>query len=441
MLDRVRPPHVLSEFPSKDAISIRSSVLGPAARGTIAAVEPLACVRLISGGWSRTVEIGTTRAPAGRDSAPSRLLARASATAESWFNLERRRASPLLAAVGYGGAFGGAYSDRLGGPGECCELSAPLRESPFVLDATTIASRFYSRGSGDGAIKPAKRALSEERFWLRTPKGASPRDPSGLLVWVDAGPLGRPPRVFEPALDELGLVAIGAARSGNDRDPGDRAQLALDAVATARAIRHIDPRRVYIAGVSGGGRMASILAGCFPDVFTGCAPIVGMDAFVNVPDGGRGMWPAAYSKPQGPLLDQLRANRFAAITGRDDFNHANVTLTAASMQREGLSIRVFDYTDLGHEVPSAERIAEVLRWVDEPWRASRAREVAAADRALKEYLDDRPSPNPRDDTDRRALRHVTEVGPWTPAAWRAVELLDTSPPPSPSSGPGAHTPG
>ena len=75
------------------------------------------------------------------------------------------------------------------------------------------------------------------------------------------------------ALDELGLIAVGVERAGNRRVFSERAQLMLDVIETARRRFHVDPRRIYMTGMSGGGRVTSAFSVCFPDVIRGSVPI------------------------------------------------------------------------------------------------------------------------------------------------------------------------
>ena len=122
---------------------------------------------------------------------------------------------------------------------------------------------------GKSTTVPAtKRVLDEELMYVRLPRGYSAKRPAGLLIWINAGIDGHIPDVFFPALDELGMVGVGIRKVENERPVADRYQLAFDAFATASKRFHIDPRRVYLTGISGGGRISSILAACFPDYFT-----------------------------------------------------------------------------------------------------------------------------------------------------------------------------
>jgi hypothetical protein len=74
-------------------------------------------------------------------------------------------------------------------------------------------------------------------------------------------------------------------------------------------------------------------------------------------------------------------------------------------------------------MPSAEQFADALRWVDAPSRAERAKEDAAAREALDAYTKKFGDAAPEGDRQRAELIRVTQLGPWTDAAWEAVSIL------------------
>jgi len=239
---------------------------------------------------------------------------------------------------------------------------------------------------------------------------------------------GQPPDVFAPALDALGIICVGAAGSGNDRYVVDRYQLALDAVATATARYHIDPRRIYVTGISGGARVASILQGCFPDIFTGSAPIVGLEFYENVPLG-TGKWVrAGYLQPPGPLFRLLRERPIAPITGPHDGNYNSIKSATYLMEKDGMRVHLFEYPGMGHEMPTPERFTEALVWVDNVYQRARRAEIDAAAGAMEVYDKRWKGQPPPDDAAREALVRVTREGPWTEQAWRAAELLGVTAP-------------
>lgn len=310
-------------------------------------------------------------------------------------------------------------------PTSVAALTPPYAPGWFTFDKEALGRRFLAGRST--TIPGVARDLSTASIYIRLPKGYDPRYPAGLLVWVSPMDSGRPLPSFFPVADELGLVIVGPSGAGNECPVADRYQLVFDALATASERFHIDPRRVYVTGISGGGKIASVLWACFPDVFTGSVPIVGLACYENIPIGNGKVWPGLYAKPEARLFDLLKTSRSAAMTGPKDFNYEPILGAAKILTRDSLNVRVFEYPDMGHEAPTAARFSEALRWVDEPYRQKRDAEVAKAqtiyDRAIADGIVT-ADPARR----RAALVEITTAGPWTPAAWKAVELLGDSTP-------------
>ena len=296
----------------------------------------------------------------------------------------------------------------------------------IVMDVDTIKQRMFHRQRA--VIEPATRALDEAHLLVRVPDEYDPKHPAGLLVWISPSPDGAPPRAFDQALDRFGIIAVGPADADNNRHVSDRFQLAFDAIATCTERFHIDPDRIYLTGFSGGGRITSMLWGCYPDIVSGCIPIGGLNAYAAAPAGGGRHWPAKYNKPPGSVMRLLRTSRLAPMTGPPDFNYENTLACARVMERDGLDIRVFDYEDMGHTLPIPERFTEAFTWMDEPYRKERTEGVDKATRLLDAYLErfDREPPTvPRQFKD---LRAVIDAAPWSEAAWEAVAILESAPP-------------
>ncbi len=138
-------------------------------------------------------------------------------------------------------------------------------------------------------------ALPEESFILYVPPAPPPRG-YGLLVFVPPWEEARLPPDWPPVLDRLGVIAVSAARSGNRADIfGRRAPLAVIAAQNVMARYPVDPDRVYIAGFSGGSRVAMRLVLGYPDLFRGAILNAGSDPV------GEGEAPL----PPRELLDQF----------------------------------------------------------------------------------------------------------------------------------------
>lgn len=291
---------------------------------------------------------------------------------------------------------------------------------PLHVDRAALTKRFFA---GLDTPPPAKIESYRDGFRYRIPKPYDARAPLGMLVWVSPGDDGTPPPQLAELADELGLVLAGANKSGNDRPVADRLQLALSIVSDVAREFHVDPRRVYIAGMSGGGKIATILqAGC-PEIFSGCIPIVGTGwrRDVRLADGKA--WPRIVGQPAKGSQEVLRSRRIAPITGQEDFNYRPMLAFAAQMKEDGLAVQVFDVPGLGHEMPSAAALREAVVWVDGPWQVLRQQEVSRGRELMKEYRAEYGADQPRSAKARELLQRLTSEAPWTEESWQAVEWL------------------
>lgn len=307
------------------------------------------------------------------------------------------------------------FADR---ESDVLELPRAHVQSPTLLDLRTVKLRIKQ------SYPPLTRVLGQETFRVRLPKGFEPDKPIGVLVWISPSPDGRIPEIFYPVCDELGLIAIGIDNNGNQRAITDRLQNHLDSIETLAQYCPVDRQRVYVTGMSGGGRCASILQLAFPDLFAGAVPIVGLDTYHNAPTGNGGQyWPRRLAKPSGKYLKMLRDRRIAAITGTTDFNEPEMAVRGDLLERDGIPFRLDIIEGMSHAMPSAEQFAVALRWVDQPRREEIASSTAAAVAALSDYklaFGDAPPTSP---AARKALIAVIEKAPQSEPAWEAAGLL------------------
>jgi hypothetical protein len=315
----------------------------------------------------------------------------------------------------------GAEASVVPAAGKQFELEKPYLQGPFYLDKETLSERFMHGSKSQ--VPPVARVLQDETMYVRLPRGYDPKRPAGLLVWVSAEQAGGVPEVFNAALDELGIIGVGIKNIGNDREVADRFQLPMDAVWTVSRRYHVDSRRVYLSGISGGGRVVSRMIICFPDYFTGGVPIVGMDSYFNIPTGNGRYLPGRFRRPENKMWALAKTRHFAVITGDRDMNAFEIRESSKQMIADGLGVKVFDYKNFGHQMPSAPQFREALMWADEPYQQVRQKEAAAAKAALEKYVGKYGKRAPADEKQRAELVRVTEAGAWTDAAWEAVELL------------------
>lgn len=223
--------------------------------------------------------------------------------------------------------------------------------------------------------------LSRERYELVLPKN-KPENGYGVFVFV--APQHHFPLTSDlrRELDRRGLIYIAAYASGNDQNVYKRrVPLALHGLAHVQANYEVDPERVFIAGFSGGSRVAQRLAVGYPDVFRAVLLVGGSD-----PIGKDGFVPS----PRELMERYQTAMRVVVATGREDTpnrakdSRSRVTLEAYCTA--GLSLVVPPRA--GHEMPWGRPLAQALDLMETPVEESaenaqcRAGLLAAVEAAL-----------------------------------------------------------
>ena len=311
----------------------------------------------------------------------------------------------------------------------------PLRPipSPIRLDPATLAVRF-GRGKQSPFAGVLSRSIESESFTLTLPADPDLGRPIGLLIWIKPTPGGDAPKQIVEAAGRHALAVVTPTNAGNDRPIIDRLQLALDAVASAKQSLWIDRERIYIAGMSGGGRLASMLWAGAPDVFTGAVCVVGINSQHSVPVGDGKSWPASHAIPLGDLGRRVRVHPIAAVSGSRDFNFTESRARIAALGREGYTARLFDVPNLAHTMPPREPLADAINWVDRAVAERRRNAALSAQGLLDQIPQERRTPDATlTARERRALERVTIIAPWSEPAWQAAALLGMATSPAPGS--------
>jgi predicted esterase len=219
-------------------------------------------------------------------------------------------------------------------------------QNPSTVERTTTLSALFpaEEARALAATIPADRPL---HFRMRVPQHA---DLSGVLVFVKPTDSGELPDDWSAVLERRNLIWIAADDFGNDRPRAQRVLAAMAALKLVESTRAIDSKRVYIAGMSGGGRIASTIITRFPRRFAGALYIVGAD-----------FWTSA----EEPLLPDIAANRYVFVTGVRDFNRREMRRAFARYRAAGVSKSLLmDLPGFGHEYPNAEQLGTALDFLD-----------------------------------------------------------------------------
>jgi len=210
--------------------------------------------------------------------------------------------------------------------------------------------------------------LANESFELYVPKTYDGANNYGVFVFVDPGGSGRISPVWRELVDKHKLIWIGPNGAGNNRATWVRIGLALDAAEHVRSNYRINPRRVYVGGVSGGGRISSISAIGFPEVFAGGLYIVGCNFYRDLPatDQPGTFRPKLFSPPPAKLLSQAKTQgRYVFLTGETDINRHETKANEAGYRRDGFRNTLYlEVPGMGHQLPGPEWLEKGLSFLD-----------------------------------------------------------------------------
>ncbi|HYE04666.1 MAG TPA: PHB depolymerase family esterase [Planctomycetota bacterium] len=259
--------------------------------------------------------------------------------------------------------------------GEAAKPAAQTGSFVLSLDATSpmsawpVLSTRFGWNAGDGPAYAYD--IAKEPFDVYVPASYDGTRPFGLIAYISPGK-GGGPGGYASVLDRHDLIWIGNQNVENERGVPFRQALTLDGVHGILARYRIDPERIYVAGMSGGGRCASEAAPRFPDVYTGGGIyFVGCNA-MDAPGG----------KDSNRLRELAKTRRYAFMTGETDFNKPGTQSVFAQYKGAGFPhIAYYETPGLGHEMPPADWFDKAMVELDRPL-LERATQLLAQAEAL-----------------------------------------------------------
>jgi hypothetical protein len=260
------------------------------------------------------------------------------------------------------GRFSTAYTEHHPLSASSAIMARMLAPSELRATATKIQQKL------GGRLPEHLYDIKAEKFQVYVPEDYDGGVPYGLFVYINAGNDGGPGGDWLPLFKKHRLIFVGADKSGNDEDPVlRRGALALDAVFNISRQYQVDPARVYVSGISGGGRNASWMALAFPDVFSGGQYHIGANCYKSI-TSKLGTIPATIHIPSPQLFNLARQNgRYVFITGDLDFNRLEMTAIHGIMQGDGFRHLTFlQVPGLDHHSPPPEWIEKGLTALDAP---------------------------------------------------------------------------
>jgi len=237
-----------------------------------------------------------------------------------------------------------------------------FEKSPELCDAEEVKARFRA------SDKIGPYDVTKEKYRLVVPKSYSHAAKWGLFVYINADDSANLPGGYEAALEKRKLLAVSAYKSGNGRNIFDRFRLAVDAAFNLEKRFNIDPARIYVSGFSGGGRVASMLAVAYADLFAGAIPFCGVNFYTEIPSEAGKHWPIGYIPVDEALAIAKSKGRYVLVTGEKDFNLANTrAVFEHGFKKEGFkNAKLLEVPGLSHAPPPADWFDKGLEFLDKP---------------------------------------------------------------------------
>ena len=224
-------------------------------------------------------------------------------------------------------------------------MTAANAEGLATSEASATLSSLYKPDEIAGLSKtlPADQTVKFRVWWSEA------KNP-GVVVFVSPTDSGEPPKGWLELLHRKQLSWVAAEGYGNQQPSAQRVLVAMMGLSVAQRSAALDRKRIYIGGMSGGGRIASMTAPRFPQMFSGGLYIVGANFWM--PDDAQ-------------LLQKAAENRYVFITGNKDFNHGEMKSVFSRYRKKGLaSSLLMDIPGYAHVYPNVEQLEQEIAFLD-----------------------------------------------------------------------------
>lgn len=232
-------------------------------------------------------------------------------------------------------------------------LAAPLFAQDAPRTGHFSVSQTLAEVVGAETAKNAEKIISPDApiSWeVYVPPAYDPDDPPGLMVYISPTQSGEMPRGWQSVMDERNLIYIGADRSGNSALVSRRAVFAMVAPTLIGKNYRLNRERIYVTGLSGGGKMASMVATDHAHLFKGAIYNCGVDFWDDHP-------PRRY--------EQIKQNRYVFVTGTLDQALEPTKKVHGQYLRAGVeNSKLMVIRDMTHKNPNRYDFDEAVAYLD-----------------------------------------------------------------------------
>ena len=228
------------------------------------------------------------------------------------------------------------------------------RSTPLASGAEILRRAFTPLSAGSAQnIVGLPLDVSHETFAVYVP-AKKPPNGYALMVFVAPWDKAKMPEGWASVLDDDGVIFVSADGSGNDQPVRTRRMpLALIAAENVMKQYPVDPSRVFVAGFSGGARVALRLALAYPDIFRGAFLNSGSDP-IGTPDDPL--------SPADLFLQFQTASNIVYATGDLDQVPSNTARASAASLTDFCVVHVSEMTmwNKAHETADESTLSKAL---------------------------------------------------------------------------------
>ncbi|MFP6762062.1 MAG: hypothetical protein VB858_00545 [Planctomycetaceae bacterium] len=191
----------------------------------------------------------------------------------------------------------------------------------------------------------------QQTYELSVPPAVAARKQLSLIVFIPPSARSNISRHWGTVCRKRGVLLAGVHAAGNSVDMPGRVRIVMDVLDDIRRRFPVDPDRTYLAGFSGGGRVACSIAFALPEYFGGVIPVC----------AGGSLRPESWLRQR--VIERLS---IAQLTGEKDFNRGECErLHQTEMDEIGVRCRTWVTPGLGHGIPDGNVLQAALGWLEE----------------------------------------------------------------------------
>lgn len=194
--------------------------------------------------------------------------------------------------------------------------------------------------------------LEQETFYLFVPPNYRGSERFGLVAFVNAGDQMNLPADWRRTLADRKLLYIAPQGVGNEQPVSRRISVTLVAIRKMIELYDVDSARIFVAGHSGGAKVACLLAAGEPDLVRG---VVANCAVLP---------PAEMIDDEDTIKKVKSQVGFALVTGPKDFNHESIVAIHEQLSADGYRVKLFDVAGMAHQLPRGATLGAALDWLD-----------------------------------------------------------------------------